>query len=49
MTLRAVNGMEVNHPKSRDRLVNRLMFFAETRAPKQFRWVKRLAIRILVG
>jgi phytanoyl-CoA hydroxylase len=49
LKLRPVNGMDVNHPKSRDRLINKLIFLAETRAPKQFRALKRLAIRILVG
>jgi phytanoyl-CoA hydroxylase len=49
MALRPINGMEVNHPKSQDRLVNRLILFVETRAPKQFQALKRFATKLLVG
>lgn len=45
LSLREVNGMNVNFPKDLDSAKNRAIMTVETTFPKQFQWLKKRAIK----
>ncbi|MEM9846995.1 MAG: phytanoyl-CoA dioxygenase family protein [Bacteroidota bacterium] len=47
LSLREVNGMNVNFPKDLDQFSNKAMLFVETTFPKQFQWLKKQAIKVV--
>lgn len=49
LNLRQFNSFQVHCPKDQSQLKNRAIFYIETRFPKAFKFVKRLALKLLLG
>lgn len=47
LKLKTLNGMQVNHPKDQDVLLNKTILRVETRFPRTFRSVKKAAIKLV--
>jgi phytanoyl-CoA hydroxylase len=47
LRLKPVNGMQVHHPKDLSETMNRLVLFVETRFPRAFRRMKKMAIKFI--
>lgn len=45
--LKAINGMDVHHPKDLSELANKAILFVETRFPRTFQNIKKYAIKLV--
>lgn len=49
LNLRDVNGIQVHHPKSQEELRNRVILRAETRFPRLFQTMKKVAVKAMTS
>lgn len=49
LNLERINSFQVHHPKNQNVLKNQAVFYLETRFPKTFKFLKRSAIKLLLG
>ncbi|HEY9846765.1 MAG TPA: phytanoyl-CoA dioxygenase family protein [Candidatus Caenarcaniphilales bacterium] len=49
LDLRKVNAVQIHCPKDQNKVKNKAVFYVETRFPKTFQFLKRRAIKLLLG